>query len=72
MAVLFRIGLSNSGHAIERFVPKSQLYQKGNNVYVPQWLARRMGMWKCCCDDAYYRSGYFRMYDDEYDDDLPF
>lgn len=70
-AVLFRIGTSNSGQSIERFIPKSQMYEKRGDVYVPKWLARSMGMWNCCCDDAYRQSGYIKMYDNA-DDDLPF
>ena len=70
-AVLFDIGTSNSGHSIERFIPKSQLYQRGDGVYVPKWLARRMGMWNYNDDLEYQRSGYNKMYDDA-DDDLPF
>ena len=70
-AVLFDIGTSNSGHRIERFVPKSQMYQRGDGVYVPKWLARRMGLWNHNSDNEYRIAGYTRMYDDA-DDDLPF
>lgn len=70
-AVLFKIGVSNLGHPIERFVPKSQMYERYHSVYVPKWLARKMGIW--CGDnlDAYTRQGYTKMYDDD-TDDLPF
>ena len=70
-AVLFDIGTSNSGHTIERFVPKSQMYQRGDGVYVPKWLARRMGLWNHNDDHNYHRQGYDRMFADV-DDDLPF
>lgn len=70
-AVLFDLGTSNSGHTIERYIPKSQMYQRGDRVYVPIWLARRLGLWNRNDDEAYYRNGYTRMYADV-DDDLPF
>lgn len=70
-AVLFHIGKDNFGRDITRFLPKSQLYQKNNCVYIPKWLARKMGIWN---DEMnYYCSqGYFKMYDDDDYDDLPF
>lgn len=70
-AVLFSIGTSNAGNSIERFVPKSQLYQRGCSLYVPKWLARKMGMWSHNDEKEYCRQGYFKMYADA-DDDLPF
>ena len=69
-AVLFSIGTSNSGNSIERFIPKSQLYQRGCSVYVPKWLARKMGIWNHSDEKEYCRRGYTKMYDT--DDDLPF
>ena len=70
-AVLFKVGTSNCGHDIEKFVPKSQMYQRGGSIYVPKWLARKIGIWNYNDDLAYYRKGYFKMYED-IDDDLPF
>lgn len=70
-AVLFKIGVSNGGHDIEKFVPKSQMYQRNGNIYVPKWLARKLGMWNYNEDISYYRQGYYKMYEDV-DDDLPF
>lgn len=64
-AVLFCIGKGNKGTKITRYLPKSQLYCCGNSIYIPNWLAREVGIWTA--EDDYERQGYTKLYDN-----LPF